>query len=231
MNKIIVALGTLAVIAALSSSPAGAGDVTRLAGAGVAVSGQPVAGSTLTAQPAAWSAQPDTRRYEWLRDGEDAVLGRERTYTVVPADVGHTLVVVERVTVGDQRDETSAASPLVAATPGASPPSTAVPAAPAAAPAPAAARTPAVSVSRPTISGRAAVGKRLRLRSKGAWNAAGHSYRYQWLRDGKAVRGATRTSYKLTTKDRRKRMTVTVTARRSGYPTVSATSARTARVR
>jgi hypothetical protein len=227
MKKIIVALGALAVIASLSSSPAGAGDVVRLAGAGVAVTGDPVPGSTLTAEPAAWSAQPDDRRYEWLRDGEDAVVSRDRSYTVVPADIGHTLVVVERVAVGSQLDETSSASPVVTAAPGAA----AAPAPGAAAPAPAVVLTPAVNVTRPTISGRASVGRRLRLASRGTWNAPGHSYRYQWLRNGKAVRGASKTSYRLTKKDRRQRISVRVIARRSGYPTVSATSVRTSRIR
>jgi hypothetical protein len=230
MKKIIVALGALAVVASLSSSPAGAGDVVRLAGAGVAVTGDPVPGSTLTAEPAAWSAQPDERRYEWLRDGEDAVVSRDRSYTLVPADIGHTLVVVERVAVGSQLDETSSASPVVKAAPGAA--AAPAPAAgPAAAPAPAVVLTPAVNVTRPTITGRASVGRRLRLASKGTWNAAGHSYRYQWLRNGKAVRGASKTSYRLTKKDRRQRISVRVTARRSGYPIVSATSVRTSRIR
>ena len=88
MKKLLAAmtaaLATVAIVASLSSDPAGAGAVPRAAGTGVVVPGQPVAGSTLVVEPAVWSPEPDSRRYEWLRDGEDAVLGRERTYTVVP---------------------------------------------------------------------------------------------------------------------------------------------------
>lgn len=231
MKKIIAALGTLAVVASLSSSPAGAGDVLSASGAGVAVTGDLVPGSTLTARPGAWSPQPDTRSYEWLRDGEDAVLDRDGSYTVVPADVGHTLVVVERIAVGGQLDESSSQTDVVST--GAGSPAVAPPAAgsPAAVPAPAAVVTPAVNVRRPTIKGRTSTGKRLSLASKGRWNAPGYTFGYQWLRNGSKIRGATRTSYKITKKDRRKRISVTVIARRSGYPTVSATSTRTSRIR
>lgn len=239
MKKIIAALGTLAVVASLSSSPAGAGDVISETGAGVAVTGELVPGSTLTAVPGAWSPKPDTRRYEWLRDGEDSVLDRDASYTVVPADVGHTLVVVERVAVGSQLDEssfqttvvTAAAGSPVVGSPAAGSPTAGSPTVAPPAPSPPAVRTPAVNLKRPTITGRTSVGKRLSLASKGRWNAPGYTFGYQWLRNGAKISGATKASYKITKKDRRKRISIKVTARRSGYPTISATSSRTSRIR
>ena len=236
MKKILAAmtaaLATVAVVASLSSAPAGAGDVPRAAGPGVVVPGQPVAGSTLTVEPAAWSTKPDSRRYEWLRDGEDAVLSREPSYTVTPADIGHTLVVVERIAVGSRLDETSFQTAVVSAAPGGAAAGSPPVAAPTAqVPAPTAAPTPAVNTKKPTITGRTSVGKRLSVASKGRWSALGHRFGYQWLRNGKAISGATKTSYKLTTKDRTKRISLRVQATRAGYPTVRATSARTSRIR
>ncbi|MET1038498.1 MAG: hypothetical protein ABW075_09500 [Aeromicrobium sp.] len=223
MKKLIAALGALAVLASLPSSPAGAGDVVRASGSGVTVVGDPSDGSSLTARPGGWTPQPDTRRYEWLRDGEDAVLSRAATYTVVPDDIGHTIVVIERIAVGTQLNESSYETPVVTASSGvvAQPPAAAAPAV----------RTPAVNTKRPSIKGTTKVGKRLSIRSKGTWRAAGHTYRYQWLRNGTKISGATKTRYKLVKKDRRTKISVRVYAKRSGYPTVSATSARTGRVR
>jgi hypothetical protein len=234
MKKIIAAmiaaLATVAVVSSSSSAPAGAGDVPRAAGPGVAVPGEPVAGSTLTVEPAAWSTKPDSRRYEWLRDGEDAVLSRQPSYTVTPADIGHTLVVVERIAVGSTLGETSFQTAVVTATSGAAVAGSPPAAAPVPAPA-AAAPTPAVNIARPTITGRPSVGKRLSVASKGRWSAPGHRFGYQWLRNGKAISGATKTTYRLTTKDRTQRISLRVQATRAGYPTVRATSAKTSRIR
>jgi hypothetical protein len=103
-------------------------------------------------------------------------------------------------------------------------------AAPAPAPVPAAI-VPAVNQRRPSLKGTAKVGKKLAVRSKGTWVAPGHRFTYQWLRNGKTIPKATTTSYRLTKKDRSKRISLRVSARRAGYPTVAATSARSKRVR
>jgi hypothetical protein len=222
MKKIIAAFGAVLVLGSLPSAPAGAADVLRVSGQGVTIAGAPAEGATLTARPGSWAPQPDARRYEWLRDGEDAVLSRAATYTVVPDDVGHTLVVVERISAGGQLNETSYETPVVTASPGTvAPPAADTPAV----------RTPAVNTRRPTIKGSTKVGKRLAVRSKGTWRAPRHSFRYQWLRNGKKISGATKTRYTLTRKDRRAKISVRVSAKRSGYPTVTATSSRTKRIR
>jgi hypothetical protein len=48
---------------------------------------------------------------------------------------------------------------------------------------------------------------------------------YRWLRDGKAISKATSKKYTLVAADRGKKITVTVTGKRSGYFTESETSA------
>jgi hypothetical protein len=50
------------------------------------------------------------------------------------------------------------------------------------------------------------------------------SMSYQWKRNGSAIKGATKRTYKLTSADRGKKLSVTVTARRYGYTTGSVTT-------
>ena len=56
------------------------------------------------------------------------------------------------------------------------------------------------------------------------------SHRYQWLRDGAAVQGATSSTYRLAPSDQGRRMSVRVTAEKSGHQPGTATSTTTARV-
>ena len=224
MKKLVGALGVTAVAAALLIGPSSATRAESAQVPKVSVAGSPAVGSTLQAVPASWGTQPTRLVYEWLRDGEGDVLGNAPTYTLTEDDAGHTMVVVERVWFGTTEDETSSA-PVVAAEP------SAPVASPAPAPAPAEVLAPAVNVRRPTVKGTPKVGKKLAIRSRGTWTAPGHTFTYQWLRNGKVIKKATRTTYRLTAKDRRTKISVRVSASRAGLPTVSATSSRTKAVR
>ncbi|MBN9611958.1 MAG: hypothetical protein J0H64_00555, partial [Actinobacteria bacterium] len=86
------------------------------------------------------------------------------------------------------------------------------------------------ATSTPRITGTTKAGKRLTAKA-GAWKPSGATLKYQWKRNGKVIGGATKSSYKLKKADRKKRITVTVTASRLGYVTVSKTSKRTAKIR
>lgn len=222
MKKLVAALGAVFLALALLVGPAGADDVPRSA-TRVSVSGTPTVGSALRVVPADWGSAPDTRAYEWLRDGEGDVLSSDTTYTVSAADLGHTIVVVERVWFGSRQDETSSTpvTTQTAAAPVAAPPAPAVPDA----------GRPTANTRRPTLTGTPRVGRTLKIRSKGAWTPRPPAYRYQWLRNGKVIKNATKASYRLTTKDRRKKMSVRVSVQRPGHPTVAATSSRTKAVR
>lgn len=81
----------------------------------------------------------------------------------------------------------------------------------------------------PQVAGTAVVGRTLTAKA-GTWNTKGLTFGYQWLRDGKAISGATGSSLKLTAKDVGRRVSVRVTASKAGLAAVSATSATTARV-
>lgn len=81
----------------------------------------------------------------------------------------------------------------------------------------------------PSISGAAIVGRTLRA-TPGAWTA-GTRFTYQWYADGKAIRGATKATFAVTSAQRGRVLTVKATGKKSGYATVLRTSKPTSRVR
>ncbi|EMY35853.1 hypothetical protein D477_002176 [Arthrobacter crystallopoietes BAB-32] len=76
----------------------------------------------------------------------------------------------------------------------------------------------------PTISGTKKAGSTLTA-GYGTYSTKPSSYTYQWYRNGVAIKGATHRTYKLTTADNGKKITVRVTARKTGYHNRAATSA------
>lgn len=83
------------------------------------------------------------------------------------------------------------------------------------------AKTPLKS-ARPTISGKALVGKRLTARP-GKWTP-GTSFSYAWFAGGKKLVGNTDKTLLITKSLIGKRITVTVTGKQSGFKTASKTS-------
>ncbi|WP_327250203.1 hypothetical protein [Streptomyces sp. NBC_01244] len=82
---------------------------------------------------------------------------------------------------------------------------------------------PIRSTAAPTIKGTAAVGGKVTA-TTGSWSPAADSHTYQWQPDGKTIAGATAASYTLPSTLQGKQLTVVVTARKAGHPTVKATS-------
>ncbi len=60
---------------------------------------------------------------------------------------------------------------------------------------------------------------------------AGAATAFQWLRNGKVIKGATSSTHKIVRKDRRKRLTLQVTYSMSGYETTTVVSPRSPRIR
>lgn len=83
-------------------------------------------------------------------------------------------------------------------------------------------------VGRPSIHGLPRVARQLQART-GTW-AAGTSFRYQWYVNGVAVRGATARTFTVRPAHVGDRVRVRVIGSRSGYATISRTTAATARV-
>ncbi len=78
----------------------------------------------------------------------------------------------------------------------------------------------------PAISGTAKVGSTLTARP-GSWTPAPVTLKYQWYASGKAIGGATRSTYKLTAAQLGRSISVHVTGSRSGYATVTRSSSAT----
>lgn len=86
------------------------------------------------------------------------------------------------------------------------------------------------SAPTPAISGTATFGNTLTA-NHGTWKPTPSSRSYQWLRNGSAIKGATKKTYKLTTSDVGKKISVKVSGKKSGYKTLTKTSKATAAVK
>ncbi len=82
----------------------------------------------------------------------------------------------------------------------------------------------------PKIAGTAKVGRTLTA-NPGTWSPKPTKITYQWKANGKAIKGATKKTYKIKSADRGKRITVTVKMSKKGYLTTSKTSGKTAKVK
>ena len=161
------------------------------------LSGPAVVGKELHTTTGLWNSTV-TVAYEWLRCGTDgsacsSISGANTAlYRLAPADAGHTIEA--RVSGTNAAGTTTA----VANQTGVVEP---VP----------------LATSGPRVDGRARVGSRLSAR-RGTWTDAPASFAYQWLRcDGKGgacvrIAGATRSTYRLRSRDAGHRLRVRVTA-------------------
>lgn len=173
-------------------------------GGQVSVTGAPGVGQTLTAASPALIPTPDASGIQWFRGGSPIAGATGSTYSQVAGDAGQALKARFTATAAGYDPYVSSASSGV---------------------------VPMYSIAAPRIKGTAKVGKKLKIRSKGSWAPAPASYSYQWLRNGKAIKKATKTSYQLTKKDKGKRITVRVTASKPGVPSAAAVSKRTGKVK
>ncbi len=184
----------------------------------------------MTATSGTWTPNDGSYAYQWLADGSAIAGATTSGYTPVAGDVGKELSV--RVTASKtgwtSSTATSAATAAVAAavTPPPPPPPppptttpTPVPTPPPPAPTPA-----VITCPTPKVSGTFKVGKTVKA-VVGAVSPAGVTAKYQWLRNGKAIKKATKASYKLTAKDKGRKVNVKVTYSKAGLTTVVKTSA------
>ncbi|QIM19323.1 hypothetical protein G7066_13425 [Leucobacter coleopterorum] len=72
----------------------------------------------------------------------------------------------------------------------------------------------------PVLVGQAVVGEKLTANVEG-WRPAPTSLRYQWKRDGDAIKGASHKSYEPALADRGSSLSVEITASRAGYRAVT----------
>jgi len=162
-------------------------------------------GKKLTADPGAWGPGEVALSYQWYRAGAKIAKATSSTYKLVAADRGKKITVKVTGTKPGYTtvSKTSVATKKVAAG--------------------------SLTSVTPKISGTVKMGKKLTAKP-GTWKPASVKLSYQWLRNGKAIKGATKSVYKLTSKDRGKKVTVKVTGKKAGYTSKSVTSKATKKV-
>lgn len=174
------------------------------------ITGSLVVGSTLTASTGDWSPADElVFSYSWSASGEVIAGATGSTLALTPAQEGKAITV----TVTASRAGYTGAAATSAATAAVQP----------------AAPTVIANLTVPTVSGSAVVGKKLTA-TAGAWSQAGVALNYQWLANGAAVAGATKSTYAVSSAVVGKVMTVRVTASKTGFTSAVATSIATKKV-
>lgn len=203
VRPIALALSGLALVAVLAGVAAAASG--RAAAAPANSSPPSTAGTfqvdeTVTATTGTWKNNPTSFAYQWQRCNNtgsgcgDITGATTKTYKLVSADIGHTIVVVVTAANADGKASASSKpSPIVSDS------------------------TAPRNTGRPALSGTARVGEVLTV-SNGSWSGGVRSYAYQWERcdkDGNnctAVSGATAPTYGVRTADDGSTVRATVTA-------------------
>ena len=167
----------------------------------LSISGTRAVGSTLKVVSGAWTPADAIFTYQWLRDGKPiaASTGTKSSYRVVTADAGHKLsVTVTGFADGFENATATSGSTAIAKV--------------------------FTTTPTPKISGTAKKGKTLTV-TVGSWKPSGVSFTYRWYNDGKPISGAVKSKYTVRTSDKGDRITVSVTGKKSGYTSVTKTSA------
>lgn len=158
------------------------------------IQGAAKVGTLLTASPGTWAPAPDYR-FQWLKyktlTEVPVQISTSSTYSVQPSDLGFNLVlkVKGNKTGYTQGESVSSVIKIVAGT---------------------MQKTPV-----PKITGTFKAGKTLKAVA-GAWDS-GATLSYQWLRDSIPIPKATSSTYKILAKDKGHKISVKVTAKKTGY--------------
>jgi hypothetical protein len=183
------------------SAPTGiVGQQTFKAGT-ISISGTLKVGKKLTVKTGTWKpVTPSNFHYQWYR-GDQTIKGATKsTYTIKAADKGYEL----RVRVTGTRANYAQTSIFSKST-----------------------KTIAGGVMNAkavSISGSVKVGNTVKVKTA-TWTPSPVKFSYQWHRDGKAIKGATKSTYTIKGADLGHKLSVTVTGKKSGVKSASKTSA------
>lgn len=136
--------------------------------------------------------------YQWLRDGKAITGATKQAYVLAAVDYGKTISFKATTSAPGYTTKTDTLKTGTKVT---------------------------VATSKPgkvSVAGTRRPGKTVKA-AVSSW-APGSKLDYQWLRNGKTIKGATKSSYKLAKTDASKNVSVKVTAKRHAYMTVSKTS-------
>ncbi len=161
------------------------------------ISGSTRVGSRLTTTSSASPANAEVS-YQWLRNGAAISGATSSAYTPIAADYSRTISVTATARCSAQSTAATSAAATVAA-------------------------GRFTKKSSPRISGTKRVGKKLKA-TAGSWTPWPPKVSYQWLRNGKTIKSATKNTYKLTRADHNRKISVRVTVRRTAYANASAVS-------
>ena len=169
----------------------------------VGATGTGKVGTLLTLTPPTWDSDQVTSSYRWQRDGVDVTgsAGAGTTYTVIATDVGKQLTVKATGSRTGYDPGTSTSTPILGV----------------AGDAPLA--TTDVTITGPSTK----VGQTWTV-SPPTWDTASVTTTYQWFRDGTAIAGANKTTYKLVAADIGHSVAVHATGTKAGYALGSSVS-------
>ena len=177
----------------VTSSPAKIVQSGIIAKPTVSVLGTTRTGSKLSAQVAVTA--PNSASYQWLRNGKAITSATKSSYTLTSSDYKTSIAL--RVTLsrlGYENAVTTSSGVKVGL-------------------------GELVKTPEPVITGTPRVNSTVTARV-GSWDS-GVKLSYQWLRDGVNIPNAIKTSYRLTSKDRRAELVLRVRASKAGFETVT----------
>ncbi|MFN8196097.1 MAG: hypothetical protein U0R80_17680 [Nocardioidaceae bacterium] len=156
------------------------------------ITGEARNGEPLTGHAGTWGPGPVTLSWRWLRDGSPINGAVERTYELTTADVDHRISV--------QVTGTKPGFPSVDQTSQAVGP----------------VQRAVLRSADPVVDGDPVFGQRVGVQPLD-WGSDEVRFRYQWLRDGVPVAGATRPTYRIGLDDLDRQISVEVTGRLAGF--------------
>jgi hypothetical protein len=164
------------------------------------IGGSPQVGRLLRAVPGTWVSDGATVSYQWTSNGSAIAGATDATYLIPAGQVGREIEV--RVTAVSGSKTTTKSSRY----------------------------TEDVYSGRfvapaPVVTGTLTPGKTLAI-NLGTWKPVPTRLTYVWLRDGKSIKSATAATYTLLTTDAGHRISVRVRGQRSGYYSLTVTSAK-----
>lgn len=158
-----------------------------------AVTGTPTYGEVLRATRGTWTPAPASYSLQWLRNGSPIAGATRARYRLGLDDLGARLAV--RVTTTDAVGETATATSAATAR---------------------VRRATLTNRRAPRVTGDLRFGRTVRA-DAGRWSARPGRVRYQWLRAGKPIRGATSRRYEIAPRDVGRNLRVQVRVRAPGH--------------